>query len=152
MIPSALLAFAHHVAAFTLVAALVAEYLIFAPGIDPATARRLRRLDAVYGASAGLLVGIGLVRVFFFEKDAGFYFGNGFFLAKLALFVVVGVVSIYPTRIFRSWRQDLRANRAPAVETARAQRVVIAIRLQLAALAGIVLCAALMAKGVGAIS
>lgn len=148
MIASALLAFAHHVAAFTLVAALVGEYLLFTPAPGGPAVTRLGRLDAVYGASAGMLLAIGLIRVFVFEKGAAFYFENGFFLAKLALFVALGLVSIYPTRVFRSWRAELRAGRSPALDAARARRVLIAFRIQLAGIAGLLLCAALMAKGV----
>lgn len=95
---------------------------------------------------------IGLIRVFLFEKGAGFYLGNGFFLAKLALFVAVGLVSIFPTRVFRSWRAELRAGREPALDAARARGILIAFRIQLAGIAGILLCAALMAKGVGTLT
>jgi len=135
MLTSALVAFVHHFAAFTLVGALVAERVLF----SPTPTRRLRVIDAVYGTSAGLLLLVGLARALWLEKGAAFYFANPFFLAKLALFVLVGVASIYPTLMLR----------APLMTPAQALRVRRILDLELAGVAAILLCAALMAKGIG---
>ena len=135
MLSSALVAFVHHFAAFTLVGALVAERVLF----SPTPTRRLRVIDAVYGTSAGLLLLVGLARALWLEKGAAFYFANPFFLAKLALFVLVGVASIYPTLMLR----------APLMTPAQALRVRRILDLELAGVAAILLCAALMAKGIG---
>jgi putative membrane protein len=132
MLASALLAFLHHLAAFTLLAALAAELALFPD-------RRLRAVDAVYGASAGVLLVVGLVRVFYFEKGAAYYFANTLFLAKVAVFLAVALLSIYPTVMFR------RAHLSPA----QTGRVRLALRLQLAGVMAIPLFAALMAKGIG---
>ncbi len=49
------------------------------------TARRLALADLVLGVvSAGVLLVVGLLRVFYFEKGAAFYFSSGAFIAKLA--------------------------------------------------------------------
>jgi len=132
MLLNALVAFVHHLAAFTLVAALTAQVAVFPD-------RRVRKIDAVYGASAGALLVIGLVRVFFFDKGVAYYFGSVFFLAKLGLFIAVGLLSIYPTIMFR--RLQLSA--------AQERRVALILRLQLAGVVLILLCAALVAKGAG---
>ena len=55
-----------------------------------------------------MLLVVGLLRVYYFEKGAAFYFGNAFFIAKLALFIVVGLLSIYPTLEFSAWRKALK--------------------------------------------
>lgn len=151
MIWGALAAFAHHAAAFMVAAALAVEYaLLCSRAIDVRAARWLRRADALYGASAGLLLAVGLLRVFFLEKGTAFYFSNVFFLAKLGLFIVIGLASIHPTRVFRSWAADLGAGRTPALADGSVHRLAAVIRLQMAGLAGILLCAALMARGIGA--
>ena len=139
MLPTALVAFVHHLLAFTLVGAFVAERVLFTATPSLAQARRLRAIDAVYGASAGLLLLVGLSRAVWLEKGAAFYFANPFFLAKLALFVLVGVASIYPTLMLR----------APRMTPAQALRVRRILDLELAGVAAILLCAALMAKGIG---
>jgi putative membrane protein len=137
----ALVALLHHLAAFTLVAALVAEHLLFDRHLDPAGARRLQVLDAVYGASAGLLLIAGLLRVFYFEKGGAYYFGNPFFVAKLGLFIALALASLYPTVAFLSWRTR------PGVTETQAVWIPRLLRLQLLLVPIIVFCAILMAKG-----
>src|SRR5262245_40697248 len=99
------MAFLHHVAAFALVAALAVELSLLRGEITPAQARRLALAAAMVGMSAGTVLVVGLLRVFYFEKGAGYYFHNGAFLAKFALFLLVALLSIYPTLKFLSWRK-----------------------------------------------
>lgn len=138
---AALVALLHHLAAFTLVAALVAEHLLFDRRIQAPAARRLQAVDAVYGLSAGVLLVAGLLRVSYFEKGAQYYFGNPFFLVKLALFVAVALLSIYPTVSFLSWRRKLEVTPAQATWIPRL------LRAQLLLIPVILFCAVLMAKG-----
>jgi putative membrane protein len=99
---STLFAFLHHVCAFTLVSALAIEFALIRGELTLSSARRLQVTDTVYGIAAGALLAIGLLRVFFFEKGADYYFHSHAFLTKLSLFVVVGLVSIIPTLQFLS--------------------------------------------------
>src|SRR5436309_15958251 len=101
---STLLAFIHHLCAFTLVAALAIEFTLIKQELTVASARRLQATDVVLGAAAGLLLVIGLVRVFGFEKGAAYYWHSHAFLTKFGLFVVVAMLSIIPTMEFASWR------------------------------------------------
>src|SRR5262245_38946780 len=105
---SALFAFLHHVAAFGLVAALTVEVVLLGGEINLNTARRLQRADMALGLCAGVLLAVGLARVFFFEKGAAYYFHNGPFIAKLVTFLVIGLLSIFPTLVFLSWRRDTK--------------------------------------------
>ena len=145
----ALFAFLHHLAAFTLVSALAVEFILVRDEITMQRARRILAVDAIFGASAGLLLAAGLLRVFYFEKGAAFYFGNAFFLAKLTLFVVVGLLSIYPTREFLSWGKALKAGRVPAVDAGRLGKIRSVMHWELVGVVLVILCAALMARGVG---
>jgi putative membrane protein len=52
---SALMAFVHHLAAFTLVGALAAEVVLFKPPLTIVQARRAQRADQVFGAAAIVL-------------------------------------------------------------------------------------------------
>jgi putative membrane protein len=63
--------------------------------------------------------------------------------------VIVGLLSIYPTLQFLSWRGALRARRVPALDAAVRRRVRIVIHVELTALFVIMLCAAMMARGIG---
>ncbi len=148
MLP-ALFATLHHLAAFSLAAALVTQSVLLRDPLTVTTARRLRRVDAAYGAAAGLVIVLGLLRVFFFEKGAAYYFHNAAFHAKLTLYAVIGLVSIVPTRAFRGWSPVLREGRMPEVTEAQLRRIRACVHIELGALVLLILCAALMARGVG---
>ena len=109
------MAFLHHVAAFSLVAALAVEFIVIRDELNPRTARRLALADLVLGVSAGVLLVAGLLRVFYFEKGPAFYFSNGAFVAKLVLFFAVALLSIYPTLRFLRWRREPNPTEVPAV-------------------------------------
>jgi putative membrane protein len=139
---NALMAFLHHLAAFAVVAAIVVEFVLIRDELNARTVRRLAIADAVLGLSATMLLVVGLLRVFYFEKGAAYYFTNGAFIAKLALFVLIVLASIYPTMKFVGWRKNAPNPAAvPAI-----QRI---LHLELIGVALILLAAALMAKGIG---
>jgi putative membrane protein len=93
---------------------------------------------------------VGLVRVFQFEKGKSYYFSNTFFLLKMALFIAVGLISIYPTVRFIAWGKLTRQGQMPAVTAGELRRLRLSLGAELLLLAGVVLCASLMAKGIGA--
>ena len=146
---AALFAFLHHVPAFTLVSAFAVEFVLIRHELTLKNARTLLVADLVAGASAGALLVVGLLRVFFFEKGAAYYFHSVPFLAKLALFVLVALLSIYPTREFLSWRQSLKEGRAPVVRQVKQRTIRSVLHVELAAVVLLVLNAALMARGIG---
>src|ERR1700726_753332 len=123
---STLFAFLHHVCAFTLVAAVAIELTLIRQELTLASARRLQVTDLVLGIAAGALFVIGLLRVFFFEKGAAYYFHSHAFLTKLSLFVVIGLLSIVPTMEFLSWSGALKAGQLPTI-SARKLRLVTAV-------------------------
>jgi putative membrane protein len=143
------LAFVHHVAAFIVFAALMVELVVLRNELTAASARSVLRMDTVYGIAATVLLIVGLLRVFYTEKGAAYYFASGTFLAKLALFIVVGLLSIYPTLKFLSWRTALREQRVPALEPATRRTVRMLIHIELTLLVVIMLLAVMMARGIG---
>jgi putative membrane protein len=147
---AAFFAFLHHLAAFALVAALVVEFVLLRDDLTLRSARKVLLADRVLGVTAAIVFIVGLGRVFHFEKGAYYYFHNWAFIAKLSLFVLVAVASIMPTREFLSWRSALKQGQVPVVEAARMRSIRLIVHLELAAIVLILLCAALMAKGVGA--
>lgn len=146
---SALLAFLHHLAAFALVAALAVEFVLMREPLTATLARRLALADAVFGASAGLVLGVGITRAVWFEKGMDYYLHSAPFIAKLALFLAVGLSSIRPTLTFLAWNRSAREGGVPVAYAATVRRIRTTLHLELAGVAAIVLCAALMARGVG---
>jgi len=146
---SALFAFLHHLAAFALVAALAIEFVLMRGELTVGSARRLQLTDMVFGISAAVVLLVGLLRVFYFEKGAGYYFHSWPFLGKLALFLAVGLLSIVPTLEFLSWSKALKQGQAPRLDDARRRRLRAVMHWELMGIVLIILCAALMARGIG---
>ena len=148
---AAMFAFAHHLAAFCLFAALAVERMLIRGEFSLASARLLLRADRIYGIAAGAILAIGFARMKWFEKTPDYYLHSAPFIAKIALFALIGLISIYPTRKLLGWRKALAANELPTVDTATRRRLATVIHLELGLLVALILCAALMAKGVGQI-
>lgn len=144
---AAVFAFLYHLAAFGLVAALVIEFILVNGALTAASARTLQRADIAFGVAAGVVLLVGLLRVFFFEKGAAYYFDSPYFIAKPTLFVIVGLLSIVPTLEFLSWRTAVRQRQVPAVSDRRLRTIRAIVRGELAGIVLLILCAALMAKG-----
>ena len=146
---AAFFAFLHHLAAFTLFAALVVEFVLLRDELTLRSARKVVLADIVLGIAAGILFIVGLGRVFHFEKGPYYYFHNWVFIAKLSLFVLVAVASIVPTREFLAWRSAVKRGQVPTPEPTQLRAIRSIIHLELVGIVLILLCAALMAKGIG---
>ncbi|SDH47126.1 MULTISPECIES: DUF2214 family protein [Bradyrhizobium] len=144
---STLFAFLHHLAAFTLVAALAVEFTLIRQELTLSSARRLQVTDMVLGIAAGFLLIVGLCRVFFFEKGSDYYFHSHAFLAKFSIFILVGLLSVIPTVEFLSWNKPLREGLVPKVSAKQLRLVTAIIHAELFAIVLILLCAAIMARG-----
>jgi putative membrane protein len=149
MYASALMSFLHHVAAFTVVGALVAEVALFKPPVTAFHARRIQRADRIFWAAATALLVLGLLRVAYFEKGASYYFSNAFFLVKFSLFILAALISIYPTVLFISWNKALRLGEVPGISPQAVTRARMCMMLEMTAILGILFCAPFMARGIG---
>jgi putative membrane protein len=144
-----LLASFHHLAVFSLAGILAVELALTATVLDDRTMLRLPRIDAWFGLVAAIVVGAGLMRIFFAAKGFDYYVANTFFWIKMVLFVAVGVISTVPTFSFIVWRRGVRADatfRPPVVEVSRIRKALYADAVLFAL---IPLCAAAMARGYG---
>jgi putative membrane protein len=146
---ASLFAFLHHVGAFGLVAALMLEFVLIKDELTIRSARRLQITDLAVGISAAVVLVAGLLRVFFFEKGAAYYFDSAAFIAKLSLFVALALLSIYPTLQFLAWRAPIKEGRVPSVAPHTLRRIRAVIHLELAGIVPIVLFATLMARNSG---
>lgn len=143
------LAIAHHLVVFALVGLLAAELALIRPGAGGATLKALGAIDAAFGAFAGLILAIGFSRVYFGGKGPDFYLSNPMFWAKIAAFLVAGLVSILPTLAILQWRKAAKARADFTLSVADVSRVRKALVLELAVFALIPVFAAAMARGYG---
>ena len=143
------MAFLHHLLAFVLVACVIYEFIAFRKGMTIEEARRIQRADIVYGISAGALLVVGLLRVFFFEKGAAFYAQSPFFWVKMSAFLIVALVSIDPTIRYLRWNRTLKENKTPEISEKEFKRTRLLLSLEVIGLAVILFAAAMMARGIG---
>jgi putative membrane protein len=140
------LAFAigHHLLIFALFGVLCAELIAVRRGIDAATVARIAAVDLWYGVLAGLILIVGFSRAVFAAKGWFYYQHNGFFWAKIATFLIIGLLSVPPTVKFIQWR---RAEALPTDAEIKGVRRYLHIELALFAL--LPAFAAAMARGYG---
>ncbi|NGP16742.1 DUF2214 family protein [Devosia aurantiaca] len=139
------LACAHHLAVFTLVGIFAAEFALLRPGIGASQVRQLAKVDAAYGAVAGLVIVVGIIRVIFGDMGWQYYLGNHAFWGKMTAFLIMGLLTVPPTIAIRRW-DKAGAGAPPANEVAASRRFV---HLQAGVLLFIPIFAAAMARGYG---
>jgi putative membrane protein len=140
--------FLHFLAAFGVCAMVLYELVFLTQTPSLTTAKNIQRADMIYGLSALLVVLMGFIRVYYFEKGPVYYFNNPFFWIKLTTFTGVGLLSIYPSIKFFQWNPLLKSKTAPILTTQTYHILRILLILEVIGLLVMMIAAALMAKGV----
>ncbi len=149
MMVDALLAYFHYSAIFVFFAFLTVEAMLLRNPLDANAVRLLARVDLWYFGAAIMVVASGVLRLYWGAKGVAFYSANPMFHAKVALVIVIGILSFPPTLQYLRWSRQLKAVahfEPPELERRRARRLVM-IELHLAAL--LPLFGVLMARGIG---
>ena len=144
-----ILASLHHLAVFTMVAVFAAEFVLLRPGLEGRYLVRLSAIDGAYGAAAGIVVVVGILRVIFGDAGWEFYVFNWAFWAKMAALAAMGGVSVIPTIAFIKWHRAYKADsgfKPPALEIGRLRRL---LYVELGLVALVPIFAAAMARGYG---
>lgn len=144
-----LIPYLHYISIMALMGSLISEHLILKPRLSAQQIRSLAGIDFVYGISAILVLVTGLLRWFVYGKGSEFYLSNPLFHTKLTLFVILGVLSIFPTVKFLKWRKQVKKGEDPAVEEKTVKRLLMYIRIELLLVAVMPLLAVMIARGVG---
>jgi putative membrane protein len=114
--------------------------------LDDAGLRRLFAADSMWGVAAALWVATGLLRAFGgLEKGSAFYLHSRLFYLKMALFLAIVALEIWPMLTLVGWRQAQR--RGARVSTSRAPALFRVSHIQLALTVVIVFVASAMARG-----
>ncbi|WP_028240850.1 DUF2214 family protein [Stutzerimonas azotifigens] len=145
----AIAAYLHYLAIFLLFALLTLEHQLFKRPLTFERARSLFRIDIAFGLVAAMVLATGVSRVFWFGKGIDYYLHNSVFHAKVGLFLLIALLSIYPTLTFLGWRNRIKAGEAPEVGERTVRAVTWVIRIELLGLLIIPLLATLMARGFG---
>jgi len=148
MFTEALLAYLHIAAILAVVVFLTSQAaLCRVEWLNAAVVRRLARLDLIYLFAAMAVLLTGLARTWWGFKGTGWYWHQPLLHIKVTLFVVIGLMSIQPTRAFLRWRRQLDLDGSlPNPAEIKTVRRWIMIETHLLAL--IPVAAVLLARGV----
>ncbi|MDO9417380.1 DUF2214 family protein, partial [Pararhizobium sp.] len=145
----AILAYLHLLAILTMVVFIASEAaLCRAQWLNAAVVERLAKVDLIYGIAAVAVLVTGVLRTWLGVKGTAWYWTNPLLHIKLTLFIVVGVLSIFPTLTYIRWRKALRADGAlPNEADISKTRKLVMVQAHL--LAVIPLVAVFLARGFG---
>ncbi len=139
-----IVAWIHYIGIMLFLACLLGEHLLLKPQVTVAQAKTIQTLDIIYGASATVVLGTGIWRMFL-EKGVDYYLHHGAFHILVTLFVVIGLLSAYPTMVFLRWRPITREGRAPEIAPAQFKNIQMILRVEMLLLVIAPLFAAWMA-------
>jgi putative membrane protein len=142
------LAIAHHLLIFALFGILVSELVMVRQSMTGDDISRIASIDLWYGIVALLILIVGFSRVIFAAKGWAYYSVNIFFWAKIGVFLLIGIVSVWPTVKYLNWRKEFRGTgRVPNAVSVSAVRRILWLQIVLFAL--LPAFAAAMARGYG---
>lgn len=125
-----IVAWIHYVAIMLLIASLLGEHLLLRPELTAAEARTVQRLDIVYGASATIVLITGIMRMYL-EKGFAYYNHHVGFHILFGIFIIVAVLSIYPTVVFLRWRSDTLAGRDQKLDRNQFKKIQMILRVEM---------------------
>lgn len=92
-----LVRYLHFIGLFLVVGTVFAEAVMLKKVLKRSVIQTVFKIDGIYGLSALIVVGAGLYLWFGIGKPADYYSANPIFITKVVLFLVVGILSIWPT-------------------------------------------------------
>lgn len=134
----------HFVSIFILVAAVLGQHLILRGSITRALVGKAQKLDIAYAVAVIVVLGTGLLQWLVVGKPADFYSSNPVFHTKLAMFLAIGLVSIYPSVYLGKHRKG-----DPDEVITIPRGIIWSVRVELLLLFLMPLLATLMARGIG---
>jgi len=140
-----ILRYVHFISIFAIVGSLMSEHLLLKKEMTRLELGRIARIDAVYGIAALSLLAAGLTLwLGSIGKPAVFYTKNWIFHTKLTCFILIGLLSIYPTVFF------IKNRKGNPDELVKIPSIIFwMLRFEILLLFIIPLLAGLMAKGIG---
>ncbi|MBU1361318.1 MAG: DUF2214 family protein [Gammaproteobacteria bacterium] len=144
----AILAYLHLLAILTMVVFIASEAaLCRVQWLNAAVVERLAKVDMIYGIAAIGVLLTGVARTWWGIKGTAWYWGNPLLHLKLGLFIVIGVISIFPTLTYMRWRKALRSTGAlPSEADIKKTRKFVMIQAHLIAIVPLV--AVFLARGI----
>ncbi len=135
----------HFISIFILFSTLTVELSIIKKDMTRNSILTFRKTDLFFGIFAGLTILTGLLRMYHFGKGVDYYLSNPLFVLKFSLFILVGLLSIYPTVYFLK----IKKSKMETEKIKYFKLILLIIRLELILLLLIPFLGVLVAKGIG---
>lgn len=123
---------AHYLAILALTGVLVAELILLGFQPEASVVRRLAKVDIVYGILAGFVILTGIGRILTSPEGHTFFEQSPVFWAKMGVFAVVGILSVFPSLKYARWAKALKtAETLPETAAFKGARRLVLVQLHL---------------------
>ena len=134
----------HFISLIALSAAVFAQAFLLRPEMTRREIAQIQRVDILYAVMVVAVLATGFAQWFWVGKPSQFYSSNPIFHAKLTLFLIIGILSAWPS-VFLG-----RQRKGDSEETIEVPKsVTLSVRAEVLLLILMPLLASLMARGVG---
>lgn len=148
---SALVAYLHYLGIILCFGALIYERIVLKINLNKNEIISIIIADAIYGIAGLVILITGILRVKYYGQGGEFYTGNPIFWIKVSLYIVVGLISLYPTITYILWAIPLSKNKLPVISENLVNRFKLIVMTELFGFAVIPFFATLMSRGIGLI-
>ena len=145
----ATVAYIHYLCIILCFGALLFERLRLKVDLNRDDAISIIIADIIYGLAGLMLIITGILRVRYFGQGAEFYTENPLFWFKIASYIAVGLLSLYPTITYILWAIPISKNKLPSINSELVSRFRLIINIELIGFLFIPLIATLMSRGIG---
>ena len=145
---SALVAYVHYLGIVLCFGALMFERIILKINLSKNETISIIIADVIYGVAGLAILVTGILRVKYYGQGAEFYTSNPIFWVKVSLYIVIGLISHYPTTTYILWAIPLSKNKLPVISENLVKRFQMIIMIELVGFAVIPFFATLMARGI----
>ena len=146
---SALVAYVHYLGIILCFGALIFERITLKINLSKNEAISIIIADVIYGIAGLAILITGILRVKYYGQGDEFYTSNPIFWVKVSLYILIGVISLYPTITYILWAIPLSKNKLPVISENLVKRFKLIITTELVGFAVIPLFATLMSRGIG---
>tara|TARA_Y100001978_G_C23496161_1_gene338734 strand:- start:102 stop:572 length:471 start_codon:yes stop_codon:yes gene_type:complete len=146
---SAFVAYIHYLGIILSFGALLYERIFLKVSLNKKEVINMIVADIIYGIAGLAILITGILRVKYFGQGGDFYLSNPVFWFKVSLYIIVGLISLYPTTTYILWAIPLSKNELPIISDNLVKRFKFIISTELFCFTVIPFFATLMARGVG---
>ena len=148
-VKSAFVAYIHYLGIILCFSALLYERISLKIDLNKKEVINMILADVIYGIAGLAILITGILRVKYFGQGGEFYFSNPIFWFKVSLYIIVGLLSLYPTTTYLLWAIPLSKNDLPTISDNLVRRFNFIISIELFCFAIMPFFATLMARGIG---